>query len=49
MHLRSARDTYGILTTNLGFNAITSEDEQEAIAKEAPIPKTPTETVEVSE
>jgi|GEM_PF-5157437 len=49
VQLSRARDTYGVLTTNLGYNRIDSLEEQEALAAEAPVPTTETEEFEVPE
>jgi hypothetical protein len=43
-----AESVFGVEKLNLGFAAVPSDGEAEAVAAEAPVPSTPTETVVVS-
>ena len=44
---RRAFQTYGVLSTKLGFNKIDSEDEQKALNNDEPVPTSALETIEI--
>jgi len=48
LNLRPAVDAFAVKSFNMGFNATSSEAEQEAIRDGTPVPRTSTETFEVS-
>lgn len=48
LELRAARDTYAVTRANLGFANVRTDNEQSALAADAPVPSTALETVEVT-